>query len=181
MIGTIYKYTSPNGKSYIGQTRQTMKRRAERGGRKYRESTAFYSAINKYGFENFTVEILETVESDDLDTLIDTLNALETKLIKEHKTLCPNGYNIDIGGSARVVAQETRDKIKRTLTGKKHTPERRLNQSLARIGKQPWNKGKKIEFSEERKAQQAAIGYKSLHERWHVNRNIIKDGCTLCV
>lgn len=32
MRGTIYKYTSPIGKSYIGQTRQDLKKRADWSG-----------------------------------------------------------------------------------------------------------------------------------------------------
>ena len=38
---------------------------------------------------------------------------------------------------------ETCQQIRETLTGVKHTPERRHAMSLARMGKEPWNKGRK--------------------------------------
>lgn len=180
MIGVIYKYTAPNGKSYIGQTRQDIKKRADWSGKGYKQSTAFYNAIEKYGFKNFTLETLHTVTCDSADELCERLNNLEIESISEHNTMYPNGYNIHPGGLAREVSPETRERIRQKLLGVKHTPERRLHQSLARLGKEPWNKGKKLDWAEERKAQQAAIGYKSLHERWHVKRGIVKDGCTLC-
>ena len=124
--------------------------------------------------------ILHCVEETDLSKLIYILNQLETEEIKAHNTLTPNGYNIESGGKVGAISLETRQKIRESLIGIKHTPERRLKQSLARIGKEPWNKGLKTPFSEVRKQQQSQIGYKSLHERWHVNRNIKKDDCYLC-
>lgn len=55
----IYKHTNKmNGKSYIGQTSQKATRRW-RNGIGYKESPIFYAAIQKYGFDNFTHEIIE--------------------------------------------------------------------------------------------------------------------------
>ena len=55
----IYKHTNKlNGKSYIGQTSQKAIRRW-RNGYGYKESPIFYAAIQKYGFDNFTHEIIE--------------------------------------------------------------------------------------------------------------------------
>ena len=47
------------------------------------------------------------------------------------------------GVSGRLCAAATRDKIRQTLTGVKHTEERRRAMSEARMGKEPWNKGRK--------------------------------------
>ena len=63
MIGFIYKYTSPSGKSYIGQTIKTVEQRAKYTGEGYKKCPVFYRAILKYGFENFTCEILEQIEA----------------------------------------------------------------------------------------------------------------------
>ena len=64
--GWIYKYTSPSGKSYIGQTVYSLYDRAGLNGRCYKSCAVFYAAIQKYGFENFDVEILDQVLESDL-------------------------------------------------------------------------------------------------------------------
>lgn len=94
-MGFIYKYTSPNGKSYIGQTIRTPKERANDSyGHGYKGCTAFYNAIVYYGgLQNFQMQVLEEVEDNTL------LDELEKSYIKEYDTLVPNGYNIDKGGS----------------------------------------------------------------------------------
>lgn len=217
MKGIIYKYTSPSGKSYIGQTTRNRQKRGLNG-KGYSHSTAFNTALLKYGYSNFVYTELQEIEAEDIEILISRLNELEIQYIKSENTLAPFGYNLNEGGGNKNTHQLTREKlrklnlgkkasletrakislaltmrerrpkteeekerIRQALLGKKHTPERRLHQSLARLGKEPWNKGKKVPLSNERKAQQAAIGYKSLHERWHVNRGIVKESCTLCI
>ena len=89
--GYIYKYTSPSGKSYIGQTTRSLKERAGHNGKFYKGSNEFYRAIKKYGFENFEVEILAEVLKEQLDKM-------EIKYIQIFNTLSPNGYNISPGG-----------------------------------------------------------------------------------
>lgn len=90
--GYIYKYTSPSGKSYIGQTINSLAIRAGHNGKNYLGCVAFYQAILKYGFENFEVEILAEVPQDKLDEL-------EKRYIEIFNTLIPNGYNIAEGGN----------------------------------------------------------------------------------
>lgn len=92
MNGIIYKWTSPEGKSYIGQTVDEKKRIAEHrqcaGGLKL-----FYAAIKKYGWINFSYEVLHSDVSSH-----EELDGLEKKYIQEHGTLSPNGYNVLLGG-----------------------------------------------------------------------------------
>lgn len=87
----VYKYTSPSNKSYIGITRQTQKNRAGNNGYKYERCPAFWKAIQKYGFENFSYEELET----NLDEK--TAKEKEKEYIKKFNTQ-KNGYNISGGG-----------------------------------------------------------------------------------
>lgn len=55
----IYKYTNLiNGKIYIGQTKNSLEKRALNG-TNYKGSRYFYNAIQKYGWNNFIPEILE--------------------------------------------------------------------------------------------------------------------------
>lgn len=89
--GFIYKYTSPSGKSYIGQTVQKLSDRAGHNGKNYIGCTYFWKAIQKYGWNSFFVEILG-------EFLIEELNYQERRFIEIFNTLAPNGYNIQIGG-----------------------------------------------------------------------------------
>ena len=58
----IYKYVNnQNPKCYIGQTGKTIEERAGKNMEGYKGCPAFYKAIKKYGHNNFTVEILESV------------------------------------------------------------------------------------------------------------------------
>jgi group I intron endonuclease len=101
----IYKYTSPSGKAYIGQTKDYEKRCKEH---KYHASycRAFANAIKQYGWDNFEHEILHS------NLTIDQANELEAKCILEHNTLSPRGYNLMTGGLNSVPSQETRDKLR---------------------------------------------------------------------
>lgn len=90
--GFIYKYTSPSGKKYIGQTFRSLKDRAKtKDGSGYIHSTVFYAAIQKYGFENFSWEILGEFPIEELDEK-------EKYYILIEDSLAPNGYNIQRGG-----------------------------------------------------------------------------------
>lgn len=87
-MGCIYKATNTiTGKGYIGQTDDFERRKSEHiNGRKEYD---FNKAIRQYGADSFEWEIL-------LDGIDDSkeLDAAETKLIAEHSTLAPNGYNL---------------------------------------------------------------------------------------
>lgn len=90
----IYKYTSPSGGVYIGQTHNDLETRAGNSGKQYCYSgkqTAIARAIKKYGWDSFQKEILFTgLTSDEADQK-------EKELIKEYreKGEC---YNICSGG-----------------------------------------------------------------------------------
>ena len=94
MKGYIYKYTFPDGKIYIGQTRRPIEMR-------HREhlnpltgpfNPGFWDAYQTVGMPTLT--ILETLESEDSTTLIGQLNALETRYIYSEKATDPDyGYN----------------------------------------------------------------------------------------
>lgn len=95
----IYMLTFPNGKKYIGQTKRTLKQRisahksvARAPCVKRRACPALVNAINCYGEDSFTAEVLIECKEDELD-------AFEAKMIQEHNTLAPNGYNLMTGGS----------------------------------------------------------------------------------
>lgn len=74
MLGKIYKITNKiNGKVYVGQTTKTLKERFEKHcwgtteKDSYHFNMAIKKAIKKYGKENFTIELIEEVETYKLD------------------------------------------------------------------------------------------------------------------
>lgn len=130
--GIIYKYTSPSGKIYIGQTVDERKRR-----RRFLNLNEDYAgdkinnARKKYGPENFEYEVIERVECETRQDLIDGLNDLEVYYVEKYDTF-RNGYNMSIGGegsSGYKMTEEQRERhIHRMLTnnpfkGRKHTEE----------------------------------------------------------
>lgn len=93
-LGIIYVITNKiNNKKYIGQTINTLNVRwslhkydANRG-----VERPLYRAIRKYGIENFTIEVIESIPRN-------KLNEKEKYWIKKLNTLTPNGYNLSPGG-----------------------------------------------------------------------------------
>ena len=106
-----------NGKMYIGQTCQTIEKRAQSNGNHYKSCSLFYKAIQKYGWNNFEHIILK----ENL-TLIEA-NYWEEWYIKFFHThiedpLC-NGYNLKKGGFNKQLSQNTKEKIRLSHIGKK--------------------------------------------------------------
>jgi hypothetical protein len=88
----VYSLTNKvNGKKYIGQTTNYSRRML--GHKKETHCVVLHRAIQKYGWENFDKEVLVETDKENVDEL-------ERRLIKEHKSRIPNGYNIRAGGEA---------------------------------------------------------------------------------
>lgn len=103
----VYKITNlVNGMSYIGQSRHVYNRWAQhRHGRNKDHNYYLCNAINKYGIDNFSFEILQ-------ECSIDRLNDLERQYIIQYNSLKPNGYNLEKGGGqGKVIAAETRKRM----------------------------------------------------------------------
>ncbi|WPJ20668.1 endonuclease [Pseudomonas phage vB_PF_Y1-MI] len=82
-----------NGKRYIGITNNPAKRRKQHLSWKGQPSSpVLRSAVEKYGSENFSFEVL--VEGSK-----DYINELEVSAIAHYGTIAPNGYNLQSGGS----------------------------------------------------------------------------------
>lgn len=119
------------GKSYVGQTRQTLQRRWAQHQRHKSNSRGLVGAIQKYGPEAFQVSVLaEAACTEELD-------ALERQYIKEFNCLVPDGYNLTTGGEGGYQrSPETRALLSAASRGKgrKHTPESRAKMSAQRTG-----------------------------------------------
>lgn len=89
---TVYMHTLPNGKCYIGLTKQNPVLRWDYG-HGYKHNEYFYRAIQKYGWNNIKHEILFT------DLTKDEAEEKEIALIAQFKSNKRGyGYNIDAGG-----------------------------------------------------------------------------------
>ena len=104
MTYLVYKHTSPSGKSYIGQTDDYNRRSIEHQAISS-QCRAFYAAIKKYGWDNFTHEILY----DELT--LERANAREQQSINEYGTMAPYGYNLTSGGDSKRHSDVTKAKI----------------------------------------------------------------------
>ena len=87
----IYRHTAPNGKCYVGQTKQKPEIRWHNG-HGYEHNAHFYNAIKKYGWNNFQHQI---IESDIISQ--DEANAREMFWIEYFDSFA-NGYNLTKGG-----------------------------------------------------------------------------------
>ena len=100
MFGKIYLITNNiNNKKYVGKTLVSLKERFETHKRDSRKEDIkgrpLYSAFNKYGFENFSITLIE-------ECSIDNLDEREIFWIKEYNTY-NNGYNATLGGDGKIL------------------------------------------------------------------------------
>ena len=154
MYGYIYKTTNLiNGKIYIGKKKSNkfLDNNYLGSGKIIRQ------AIEKYGKDNFSVELLEKCDS------LDALNEKEKYYIEYYNSQnLTIGYNISFGGDGGI----TWGNDKHPFKDKHHTEESKRKNSEHCKGRVPWNKGKKgiKKMSEETKEK---IRLKNLGKKKH--------------
>lgn len=157
MIGYIYLTTNLiNNKKYIGKRQKSKFDESYKGSGKHLQL-----AIKKYGWDNFSCEILKWCET------VEELNISEQYFIKLYDAVNnPNFYNIAKGGDGgntgvqykgmaphkakhseetkqkmseshkgHTTSAETREKLRLANTGKKRTAEQRLANKIRNTGK----------------------------------------------
>lgn len=124
--GVIYKYTSPSGKVYIGQTTNERHRRATWFCTKYRYAgEAINRARAKYGPENFTYEVLYKKEFLNKELASIELDKWEIYFIGLYNSY-NKGYNNSIGGCTSrgsKWSEEARERMSKQRKGKKQKRE----------------------------------------------------------
>ena len=110
---TVYQHKNKiNGKIYIGITSQEPEQRWGSQGCNYKSSPHFYSAIQKYGWDNFEHNILFT------DLTKEQACLKEQELIKEYNSMNREfGYNSTSGGDIFTMNEETKQKISQAMIG----------------------------------------------------------------
>jgi group I intron endonuclease len=148
-LGYIYKLTSPSGKSYIGQTiQEPPKRFSKHKTKAFQEEgcRALSNAIRKYGWENFTIEIIDTSYEWDLDFL-------ECEYIEMYDTFYPNGYNLTKGGrgGSNTLSEDVKNHMSQVaIYESKRVYERKNDCNLPRCI-QKWRNSYRVEMNVDRK------------------------------
>lgn len=158
IVGIIYKYTSPNGKSYIGQTiNEKLRRKLWNSSIYHYAGDKIDRARAKYGKENFDYDILFKKEFSTKEIASIWLNIAEQYFIQSYDSV-NGGYNCEFGGGGNPnhigainhhhggykLSDETKKKIGEASRLRQNTPEGKAKMSVARKGKSR-GKGRKME------------------------------------
>lgn len=186
-FGNIYKITNKvNGKVYIGQTIRPLKVRFRQ--HTYRKDCTYLaSAINKYGKENFTIELIETIPYE-------KLNEREIYWISFYKSQNKKyGYNLLKGGNSgnsgryKLTPEQIQEIIyldsqyvSHIEIGKKFNIDRKTVTTILKRETPYQNKRVKLE---ERTDLNLIIEYLKSHtptmkevcEKFHIGRNTLSD------
>jgi group I intron endonuclease len=153
----VYIHTNKiNGKKYVGQTCQKPEKRWNHG-KGYQDNPYFWSAIQKYSWDNFDHEIISSnLTKNEADNF-------ERILIEKLNLLNPNkGYNLKDGGSHGQPSEISKINIKNAAKKRNKNPEWRKKQSESHIGLQAGENngmyGKKHSNEAKRKQREASLG-----------------------
>lgn len=143
----IYKITNKvNGKVYIGQTIRPLEKRWE--AHQYQKGcTYLHRAIQKYGADNFTVEQIDVARDRE------ELDLKEQFWIQHYDCTVPSGYNLQSGGKHCEFSNETKEKIRLKLTGRRLSEETRKKIGAASRMRTPGRLGKPASESQKARAR----------------------------
>ena len=157
-IGVVYCIRCyETEKVYIGQTtRNNYEKRVLQHFHNYYgiKTPKLWNAILKYGKEKFYYGVIE-----ECYTSMDDLNDMEKKYIKVFNSI-NYGYNIKEGGRNGKHSLESRKKMSKSQTGRKHSKETLEKMRLANIGENNPNYGKKASEETKRKMSKSQTGKK---------------------
>jgi group I intron endonuclease len=147
----VYKITNPEGKIYIGGTKNYKKRLSYYKSVSCRKQIYIYESIQKYGYDNHVFEIIEICNIENLkeresywgvyfDVLSNGLNSVLPKSkFSENKVMVSDSTRSKMSESKKGEknyfykcnhTEETKEKIRIAHTGKKHTEEHKRKVSL---------------------------------------------------
>ena len=104
-ISCVYCLEFPNGKKYVGKTKELSKRMSLYE-RFESSSNALGEAIKEFGLDSIDVKVLCELSCRDKVCLDLALSILEIKFIRDLDTLVPNGLNVSIGGECLGIPPE---------------------------------------------------------------------------
>lgn len=206
--GIIYLYTNNiNGKVYIGQTINEVKRKNEHKRASILRTPYFHKAIQKYGWNNFSYDVIYRYSSNNTDDVKEKLNFWEVFYIKEYDSTNPDkGYNLAEGGGGvagftYTKTEEHKKKISESNKGKhNHYGENNPNcgnhkfsgENGAWFGrhhteesknkmKKSWEKRRLTPISDETREKMKESHKKEKKYKWLTPSGEIREMCERCV
>jgi group I intron endonuclease len=137
-IYTIYKATNKiNGKSYIGFDSNWPTRISNHKRNAIKKGGRFYTAIRKYGWEEFEWSVLYQSHLKEHTHLV-----MEEYFIREYNSHVDfgHGYNMSMGGDGGNRSMETRKKMSNSAKNRSEEHKRKLKGKWEK-GCVAWNKG----------------------------------------
>lgn len=144
-MGDYVVYVHQNktdGKRYIGITNNPGRRWCNKG-KYYQGCPHFFNAIQRYGWDSFTHEIIES------GLTLDEANEREQFYIAKYRTTDKRyGYNATIGGNRAPTmlgknhSEETKRKIGESQRGRKHSEDQNRRHSECMTGKMVGSKNR---------------------------------------
>ena len=146
----VYCHTNIfNNKKYIGVTSQKPNERWRKG-KGYKPNSAIRLAFEKYGWDNFTHEIL------DVDLTKEEAEKKEIYYIGYYDTMAPKGYNLTAGGMINILTPESRKKCSEKRMGVPLTEQHKKNISKGK------DKYKKSVWMCDKKTHERLMWFESL-------------------
>lgn len=181
MYGLIYKAVNLiNGKIYIGLTTQTLTKRISQH-KSYANNNKcnilFHKAIKKYGFVNFSWEIIDNDED------FKSLKEKEKYWIEFYNSYVGldnhNGYNLTIGGEGRAgfkVSDKTREKMRKGRVGIKVSNATKERMSESKKGINNSNSKLNVEKAKEiMKLLDDGMKVKDVQKKYNISPKTVYD------
>lgn len=169
----IYRFKNKiNGKSYIGRSKNIYARlytyiKIAKNKKSSKKNNHFHNALIKYGIDNFDIYILERLDDNVINPKFKNIESAYIYFFNSVET----GYNKKYDDNGLdTMTQDTKDKIRKTLTGVKHSAERIKNQSGYKFSEESKNKmrlaklGKKHSEEHNKKIGASSLGRKHTEE-----------------
>ena len=131
----VYKIVNPQGKIYVGQSINIKERFRKYSKLNCKRQSKLYHSLKKYGWENHIFGIIE-------ECSLDQLNKREIYWGTYYDVLGENGLNLRLGDGRGSLTNITKQKISKSMLGKKKTKEHCHNLSIAKKGIPNKRKGK---------------------------------------
>ena len=169
MTGVIYKITNPKGKIYIGCTIDFKRRLSEYRRLSMVGQVKLYNSLIKYGYDNHKFEIVEECSDE-------VLHEREIYFIK-HYNCIEEGLNIRLGNRTGALTESTKQKISKSLKGRKVTWDSKgpkgykyTEEQIQKMSKPRVNRWEREKLISPTIVEEIRLKYKDGHKRSNLSR-----------